>query len=291
METKGAVARVVGGVVLLIAALSSEISGAPAAVQAQTSFARIALQRVRSARNVVVAVPMLAPGTLLESALLARPRNNKTQVVLGDGFREVARLRRAGIGARLRPGMHLEAVVADDAVFLANGPWTLSSLILRADVEAPTILRAVNGRPDAMQTFATRREEALALELAAFGPCLTPIAAETGAFDADSPVVETLDLCARRGRRVRLIVGDDSYPDVRRRSALARLQEDGVLIRARSTIERLALGTHAWASSADAVLAYPDALEWGAALPDLTRTVSDRFEHDWGLSRDLAPTL
>jgi len=265
----------------------------------EPSSARIALARVRQARDLTVAADVIPPGSTLDLALLARSRTKRTRVVVDDGRTdasgistrlrraEVARLRRSGIDARLRRRMHMQAIVADGAVFLSDGGWTPADLIVRADAQAATIGQAIAGRQASLQTFATRRDEALDLALAALGPCLSPMVLQTGAFDADSPVLDALDLCARRGRRVRLLVADGSYGEPDRRAVLVRLHADGVAVRSGSSSDKMAVGAYGWASSADAVTSDPEAVDWGAAIPTLTRAVSARFERNWNAARDV----
>jgi phosphatidylserine/phosphatidylglycerophosphate/cardiolipin synthase-like enzyme len=272
------------------------------------------LAALRDARTISLVAYTLRPGRV-EDALLAAARRGAHVAVRLEGhpyagadgalLKEnrvaVDVLARAGADARLvdtdgsgEPPLHAKAIVADDTLFLDDRNWP--------DDDADTIVRddfahdrrmvedAVRGsgdRPGAC--FTIRKRDSLASEARLFSNAEAHDDAivETESFGKGNRVYRALDALGKAGAAPRVLVSSrDLQDNANERTAIARLQADGVQVRAVDADEKFALaGTRGWLGSTNATVAFnhPDQLDWGARTddPTIVAHLRRRFEERW----------
>ncbi len=189
---------------------------------------------------------------------------------------EAARiLRAAGADVSLLPSdrapFHLKAAVCDGVAYLDDRNWTKRGpeIVVADDDEKDVALvrDALAGRGGADRALATRKDVALAREVAVVeGARDAPVIVETERV-ATSPLTRALQQHARAGAKTTLIVGHSSRPNPQERSAIARLVADGVVVRTGGSNQKLALaGDTAWIGSGNATGAAgrnAGQIEWG----------------------------
>jgi hypothetical protein len=187
--------------------------------------------------------------------------------------------------------LHLKAAVVDGTAYLdernwANSDATIVSTQCPSDVEL--VRDALHGRSGVTDSFATRKDAALALEadVIEHAPPGLPIRFASESF-GPGRVAKALEARALAGADVRVIVdGRESRQTsgARERSELARLRAAGAEVRTadRPTKECLT-GSDAWAGSANATSANPSTIDWGMRIaePAVVNALSNDFERAW----------
>ena len=253
------------------------------------------LAALGSARSVVFSTYVLHPGCVLDALEAAAVRGARVEVRVEAvpyrsgslarlNARMVERLRRAGIDARVRDGVHEKSLRTDAAAFYDDCNWL--------DRGGDTIVR--DDEPDD-PAFATTKGGALASELRLIESARSgdAIDLETESF-GNGPISGALERAARAGIRVRVVVARRELRGDRREArTIATLERAGVEVRASDAAEKFAIvGQSAWVGSANATYGAFDQTDWGTSTSDATiRThCEEAFVSRWrGVRKEKAP--
>ena len=268
-------------------------------------------EAVERARSVELSAWTLKPGVLeraLERAgdrgadvavhLESRPYSDsklRARRLHRQNVDTAAALRHHGVRVDLRAErnapLHLKAATA----FLDERNWANSDAAIVATQrpqDVALVADALHGRSGASESFATRKDAALALEADVIerAPPGGAVRLSTETF-GPGPVATALEARARSGAEVRVVVDRLAARESSgafERSELARLRAAGAQVRVadRPPKECLA-GDEAWAGSANATSANPRGLDWGMRIgePALVAAIANDFERVWQRGR------
>lgn len=252
------------------------------------------LTRIGTARQVAFGTYFLGPGRVRDALIDAARRGAVVSVTMQDvpyrddgsraaSTRASARaLRAAGANVTLLPStsapFHLKAAVCDGVAFLDDRNWSRDdreTVLEDADPADVALVRdALGGRGSANPALATRKDAALAREIALIdGAREVPVIVETETLGA-SALSAALRRHARSGAATTLVVGRGEADDPRERALLRSLREAGVAVRRGGVDEKLALaGDTAWIGSANGTATFSGTgsqIDWGVVTTDTT---------------------
>jgi hypothetical protein len=262
---------------------------------------------MRTARDIAFGTYFLPPGTVRNALAEAAQRGAHVAVTVQSapfadkgGARErmtagsAKLLRDAGAQVTLLDSrqvpFHLKAAIVDGVAYLDNRNWTKDGreVVLADDdpKDVALVAQALAGHGRANPTLATRKDDALARELAVIGRSRdAAVVLETETLGA-TRLSTALYRHAKGGAPTTLIVGRGSVRTTRQRNLLTKLRAAGVDVHEHGVNQKLALGNGiAWIGSANAT-ATPHKkeraqIEWGlvtddAALVGAVRTALER---------------
>ncbi len=271
-----------------------------------------AFRAVEHARSIVAAVYTLQSGRLLrelENAarrgarvtvrIEGRPAADATGSLQRMNEAAVRQLQRLGADAKLVDQMdgegaplHLKGLVCDGAVYLDDRNFTTTGadavVRLNTSREVADVKTAIlSGIVRQSRSLQLTKADALQAEkrvLQGAKHC-EAVDVESESFGIGSGVYGALKDLAQRGEHCRLIVARSAMT-ARTRSAIARLQNAGVDVRAAAYNEKFAVaGKRTWIGSANATTPYYDGnqLDWGitTASERIAGDLRSRFEQQW----------
>jgi hypothetical protein len=270
------------------------------------------LSAIGSGRRIRLASSLLREGRLVSALESAGDRGASVRVELegapyasdpavrvrlAEANRDVVRALRAHhVAAHARDAgeapLHLKAAIVDGVAYLDDRNWPErggDSIVAVNDTRDVAALRsAIDGAPRSGPHVATRKTEALALEvgLLAAAPPRAAVACETESI-GESRVVDRLCARAHLGERVRVLVDEHALgagKNVSAAAALRRLARAGAEVRVCDGAEKFAIaGGRAWLGSANATSGDASALDWGLRTRNraLVAGLQGRFEARW----------
>ena len=274
---------------------------------------------VQRAEDVKLSAWLLGSGALVRALEAAGDRGAHVSVQLesqpyDDSKAASRRLRRAnadvaaelrahGVRVRLRalPGVpfHLKAAVVDGTAYLDQRNWRRGDetiVATRRASDVALIREALRGNGGADGSLATRKDQALALELDVIerAPPGVPIRFESESFGS-GPIAAALEARARAGGDVRVVVDRREVNEASgggERDALARLRRAGAQVRiGRGVSKACVAGDAAWTGSANATRGNGESLDWGirTRARALVDALACDFERCWSRA-DVIPT-
>jgi hypothetical protein len=257
---------------------------------------------VAHASSVMLSAYTLSPSGRLARALRAAVGNGAAVSLTldGEGTAQAQRengtdapiFRAAGIRTTLSSErLHLKALTATDGggtrVFISDRNWSSSSRAVVLELPgtmAGLIKSAIDGRPMNNGQFATRKSDALALELALLRQRRgRTVLVESESF-GDGPIAQVLAARARAGDDVTLVIARYEYQrEASEQRLVAALGHAGVHVYIGSSDEKIAIDSSAgYCGSANATTGWGDQIDWGYVFenPQLIATLAAHVRAD-----------